>query len=100
MANPTNIYPIPNGTDQRLTVDNTVGGLQFSAFPSGTKEVMFDIQGADVMVTVDGSAPTTTNGHRLYDGKNYTWDVRMASAAKFIRQAAVSADIHASPCTQ
>ena len=67
-------------TDQRLTVDNTAGGVQFSAFNAITQLVVLDVQGADVMCTFDGSAPTTTNGHRLYDGSHYTWSVATAAA--------------------
>jgi hypothetical protein len=59
---------------------------------------MFDIQDADVMCTIDGSTPTATNGHRLYQGRAYTWSTAMAQAAKFIRQAGTDAVIHASEC--
>tara|TARA_R110000868_G_scaffold309695_1_gene570954 strand:- start:475 stop:804 length:330 start_codon:yes stop_codon:yes gene_type:complete len=82
--------------DQRLTVDSTAGGVQFSAFNAITQVVVLDIQGADIMVTFDGSAPTTTNGHRLYDGDHYTWSKATATAAKMIRQAGVSASVQAS----
>lgn len=93
----SNLYPKPAvGTlDQRLTADDTSGGVQFSAFAAQTDLVMFDVQGADVMVTFDGSAPTPTNGIRLYDTRAYTWSKSMATAAKFIRQDAVSAALHA-----
>ena len=92
------LYPRPSYnsagtavTDQRLTVDNTAGGVQFSAFNAITQLVVLDVQGADVMCTFDGSAPTTTNGHRLYDGSHYTWSVATAAAAKFIQQAGANA---------
>lgn len=96
------LYPRPtvaSGTpvsDQRLTVDNTVGGVQFSAFNATTTLVVLDVQDADVMVTFDNSAPTSTNGHRLYAGTNYTWNKATAAAAKFIRQGASNAAIQAS----
>lgn len=83
-------------TDQRLTVDNTAGGVQFAAFSDLADLIVLDIQDADVMCTFDGSAPTTTNGHRLYQGQAYTWARATAAAAKFIRQAATSAAIQAS----
>jgi hypothetical protein len=50
------------------------------------------------MCTIDGSTPTSTNGHRLYQGRAYTWSTAMAQAAKFIRQAGTDAVIHASEC--
>ena len=83
--------------DQRLTVSNAAGGVQFgTAFNVITDFVMFDVQDADVYVTIDGSAPTTSNGHKLYQGRAYTWSRAMATAAKFIRAAATDAAIHAS----
>ncbi len=99
-----NIYPkpTPGALDQRLTVDATTGGVQLTAssFNARTSEVVLDVQGADVMVTFDGSAPTATNGHRLYDTRSYTWSKPAASVAKFIRQAATNASIHASEFCQ
>lgn len=90
--------------DTRLTVDSTAGGVQFAAafFTQDAQESYFtlvdlDVQDADVMCTFDGSAPTTTNGHRLNQGTAYTWSRARALAAKFIRQAGVSASIQASP---
>lgn len=94
-------YPTPGVTDQRLTVDDTAGGVQFAtAFNEKTRQVMFDVQDYDVMCTIDGSAPTTTNGHKLTAGSRFTWSKEMATAAKFIRLTANSATIHASELTQ
>jgi hypothetical protein len=100
--NLNNIFPKPaiyrgsSVADQRLTVSSTA--VQLSAFGDTTNMVMFDIQDADVMCTIDGSTPTSTNGHRLYQGRAYTWSTAMAQAAKFIRQAGTDAVIHASEC--
>ena len=100
--NLNNIFPKPawyRGSavaDQRLTVDSTVGGVQFSTFGDTTTMIVLDVQDADVMCTFDGSAPTTTNGHRLYNGSHYTWATAAAQQAKFIRQGAASAAIQAS----
>ena len=82
--------------DQRLTVDATAGGVQFSAFNDIINMIVLDVQDADVMCTFDGSAPTSTNGHRLYSGSHYTWSTAAAAAAKFIRQSSTSAAIQAS----
>lgn len=98
--NLNNIYPKPaiyrgvTIADQRLAVGGSV--VQFSAFNDITDMVMFDIQDADVMCTVDGSAPTSTNGHRLYAARAYTWSKAMAQAAKFIQQGATAGVIQAS----
>lgn len=98
------MYPRPardnTGTliaDQRLTVDATAGGVQLTAFGANCDIVVLDVQDYDVMVTFDGSAPTTTNGHHLVAGEKYTWSKDAAETAKFIRQGANSAAIHASP---
>ena len=100
--NLNNLFPKPSWyrsaavTDQRLTVDNTVGGVQFSTFNDTSTMIVMDVQDADVMCTFDGSAPTSTNGHRLYSGSQYTWSVAAAQQAKFIRQGTTNAAIHAS----
>lgn len=102
MYNLNNIFPKPAWyrsqpvADQRLTVDATSGGVQFAAFNETSTMIVLDVQDADVMVTFDGSAPTSTNGHRLYSGSHYTWSVAAAAQAKFIRQGASDAAIHAS----
>ena len=56
--------------------------------------VFFDVQGADVMCTLDGvTTPTASIGHRLASGTNYTWYAGTFRKAKFIRQGAVDATI-------
>jgi hypothetical protein len=84
--------------DQRLTVDATAGGVQFTPITSNAvSNVDWDCQTANCYVTFDGSAPTTTNGHLIYVGAQGTWSVARFNAAKFIREGATSAVIHASP---
>jgi hypothetical protein len=98
--NLNNLYPKPAVyrssavADQRLTVSTAV--VQFSAFADTTNMVMFDIQDADVMCTIDGSTPSATNGHRLINGRAYTWSTAMAQAAKFIKQGVTDGAIQAS----
>jgi hypothetical protein len=100
--NLNNIFPKPAFyqssavADQRLTVDNTGGGVQFSTFGDTVTMIVLDVQDADVMCTFDGSAPTSSNGHRLYNGSYYTWATATAQQAKFIRQASTNAAIQAS----
>ena len=98
----TNLYPKPTPgiTDQTLTVDATAGGVQFgTAFNSLTRYIVLDVQGADVRVTYDDSAPTTSNGHILFAGRSYTWSKQAAAAAKFIQDGSTDATIHASEFT-
>lgn len=96
-------YPVPaiaaNAyiADQRLTVDDTAGGVTFTDYDATQVDVvMFDVQTANCYCTVDDSAPTTSNGHLLLQGTTYTWSVGMFNAAKFIREGATSAVLHAS----
>jgi hypothetical protein len=106
-CNITNLYPIPTRdnsntliTDRRLTVSNSVVSLVDStAFNANTRFVVVDIQSADVMVTFDGSNPSSSNGHRLASGSSYTWSKATASTAKFIRQDTTDAAVHASEFT-
>ena len=98
----TNLYPVPTpgATDQALAVGNSVVQLtDGGAFNSLTKYIVLDVQVADVRVTYDGSAPTSTNGHILFAGRSYTWAKRTAEAAKFIEDTTTDATIHASEFT-
>lgn len=100
-----NLYTLPardnTGTqiaDQRLTVSNAAGGVQGTPYTqTSVITVELDVQDADVMVTFDNSAPTTTNGHRLYAGQMMTWKKERFNAAKFIRQGGTDAAIQISP---
>ena len=92
------ILMAPNSTqvDQRLTVDDTVGGVQFTAFHADTLYVHWTCETAQCRVTFDGSAPTTTNGHIVNVWDSGIWSKALATAAKWIRTGSVSAVIHAS----
>ena len=98
-----NLYPspTPGGTDEKLAI--TGAAKQFATNwrtdASGNhKYIVVDVQTADVMITFDGSTPTSTNGHRFYAGDKATWSVNTAMAAKII---VVSADavVHATGFT-
>lgn len=98
--NYTNFFPYPSvyrGTqvpDQRLTVSSSV--VTLGSFSDTTNMIVLDVQNADVMVTFDGSTPSSTNGHRLYSGSHFTWSRATAAAAQFIRQGSTDAAIQAS----
>lgn len=89
----------PNGTqaDQQLTVDATAGGVQFATLHSETTHVLIDVQDAPVRMTIDSSAPTTSNGHVLDVGYSAIWSKAFAEAAKFIRDGGTDGLIHLSP---
>jgi hypothetical protein len=80
-----NLYlkPTDGATSQRLTPDASTTA-QFSAFERGTKAVSFDVQTNDAFMTIDGSVPSSTNGHKLYAGRAYTLSVEAARQASFI----------------
>lgn len=93
--------PAPGLVDERLTVSSSAVPLSSIATWGANglcRMVTLDVQTNDVMVTFDGSTPTSTNGHRLYAGQNFTWSFEKAKAAQFIRVSA-DATIHASPET-
>jgi hypothetical protein len=98
LVNAGNIFLIPNGTvtDQVLTVDATVGGVQFAVFHAATTHILWSNETAQCRVTFDGSAPTITNGHLIEIGDSGIWAKGLATAAKFIRTGDTSAKISAS----
>jgi hypothetical protein len=81
----SNLYlkPTDGATSQRLS-PTTSSVAEFSAFERSTKAISFDIQSNDVFMTVDGSTPTSTNGHKLYVARAYTLSVEAARVAKFL----------------
>ncbi len=68
-----------------------------SNFDSNCMLVVFDIQTANVVVTLDNSTPAAgTSGHILISGTNYTWQTASLLNAKFIAATGTSAQIYAS----
>lgn len=96
-----NLYPVPTdgGTDERLTVSSTAVQFVKTWYDDETKFVFVDVQGADIMVTFDGSTPTASNGHLFPSGFRGFWSARQADAAKMIRAASTDAAVQASPFT-
>jgi hypothetical protein len=98
--NLNNLYPKPaiynNAAvaDQRIATESILV-TGFSSLAPTTNMVMLDIQDGDVMCTVDGSEPTSTNGHKLAVGNYYMWSAAMAAQARFIA-VSTSGSIHAS----
>lgn len=99
-VNVNNLFPSPMAStnDQALTVDSTAGGVQLTV-PAGCQYVMWQVQTAPIRCTIDGSAPTTTNGYQLAVGKDDVWSAAMAKAAKFIRETGTSGILFASYLT-
>jgi hypothetical protein len=104
-ANINNIYLHPTIVNnagvsgQALTVSSAVVTLAATtAFNTLTQFVTVDVQTNDVYCTFGGDTPSTSNGHRLYAGQNYTWSKQAALSAKFIR-ASADAVLYASEWT-
>ena len=87
-----NMYlkPVPGVSGQSLTVTSASAGqlATSTAFSVSANCITIDVQTADLMVTFGGETPSTTVGHRLYAGQNYTWSKSAAIQAKFIAVAA------------
>lgn len=81
----TNLYlsPTQGASAQRLSVTSATA-VGFGAFDPSTNVISFDVQSADVFMTLDGSTPTTTNGHKLYAGRAYSLSIQAARVASFI----------------
>jgi hypothetical protein len=91
-TNENALYPrvaITQGTSsavsgQSLAVSGVVTA-SFASFKVDTKQIFFDVQTADVIVTLDGTNPVLlSRGHRLAAGTNYTWNASLAAGAKFV----------------
>jgi hypothetical protein len=87
----SNLYlrPTSGATSQRLTPDTTTEA-SFGSFESGTKAISFDVQTNDAFMTIDGSVPSSTNGHKIYAGRAYTLSFAAATNARFIAAAGTS----------
>ena len=102
-AHPVDFYslrPTGGGTDQRLVVDGTTGGVQLTAYADTVTHCLITVETAEMRFTLDGSAPTATNGHVLAPYDVLIWPASWVTAAKFIRVGAASGALHCSPLTK
>ncbi|MFA6046262.1 MAG: hypothetical protein WC718_14860 [Phycisphaerales bacterium] len=101
-AIPVDLYalrPSDGKLDQALTVDSTSGGVQLTAYGEIVTHVFWTCEAAQCRFTLDGSAPTTTNGHPLEAGDVGVWPASWLRTAKFIRTGSTSAILQVSPLT-
>lgn len=93
----TNLHPA--GTDERLTVSTVA--VNFASTPSAAQtEYVISVQGAEVVVTLDGSTPTASNGILLPDKYLALWPRSWIIAAKLIRAASTDAAVHIQPLSR
>lgn len=79
---PKNINMTTSTGMHRLTVaDDAVTNAP--ALHNSCQAVFLDIQGGDVYVSFDGSAPASDHGHILYDRKDYIFYAGLLSNAQF-----------------
>jgi hypothetical protein len=82
--------------DDVLTLTSTQVSTPLNA---NTTHVMWTLDGADARFTLDGSAPTSTNGHWVSDKSSGIWHKNTAVAAKWIRAASTNAYLHITEVT-
>ena len=96
-----NLYPKPNGTaaSQNLAVAALTVQFDPLTFDYKTNAFFVTVHSAAVIVTFDGTVPTTTNGHVLPNGWFGWWSKDAAIAAKMVRHTGTSAQVTISQFT-
>lgn len=96
-----NLYPKPNDVFASQTI--TVAGTTVSFadnFDYKTDSCFFSVQTAPVIVTFDGTTPTSSNGHVLPAGYVGWFSTLALRVAKFVRSGATSATVTMSQFTK
>ena len=81
---PMQLLPIQGVNHRNVAISGTAGNLIVAALNSETQHVYWTNAGCDVRFTIDGNAPTTTDGHIIKDGNSGIWSSSFAKAAKVI----------------
>ena len=82
---PSQAIPTYGVVHAQLTVSSTSIPLMSAALNANTTHVLVQFNGANVRVTFDGNAATSTKGFVYVDGSTAYFSARMAAAAKVIR---------------
>ena len=96
-----NLYPKPNGTaaSQNLSVAGTAVQFDSTNFDYKTNSFFVTVHNHPVVVTFDGSTPTSSLGHILPSGWYGFWSKDAVLAAKLIRHTGSSAVVTISQFT-
>ena len=96
-----NLYPKPNGTaaSQNLSVEGTAVQFDSTNFDYKTNSFFVTVHSHAVVVTFDGSTPTSSLGHILPSGWYGFWSKDAVLAAKLIRHTGSSAVVTISQFT-
>ena len=78
------LLPVSNVSHRNVAVGGTAGNLIVASLNGETQHVYWTLSGCDVRFTIDGNAPTTTDGHIIKDGNSGIWSKAFANAAKVI----------------
>ena len=57
---------------QVYTIGTTTVALNIDALGFSPSAMFLSVENADLRVSYDGSSPTPTDGHRLYDSQTFT----------------------------
>lgn len=86
----------PTGAMEHLTVSTSP--VTATAIEDNVAEfALVSVDGEDVRVTFDGTAPSASNGHLLEDAYKEVWSREQVNAAKFIRNAGTDASVVITP---
>ena len=67
---------VPVATRQRLTVDDTSGGVSLPSIPAGAVSAVYSLETAQIRFTLDATAPTSGAGKLLEVGQPLTLESR------------------------
>ncbi len=88
------LVPNPGVADQRLTV--STAPVSLAALDADTKVLLVSVEDQAIRYTIDGSTPTTTNGHVWAAGGESYFSYSFASAMQCIRDDGSDATLHVS----
>jgi hypothetical protein len=81
---PMQVIPVSGTTHRNLTVSSSSTDFIGAALNANTSHVYWTLAGADMRFTIDGTTPTTTDGHIIKDGNSGIWSKTWAQSVKVI----------------
>ena len=81
---PMQVIPVQNVLRRNLTVGSTANDFIEDPLNVDTTHVYWTLAGADMRMSIDGSAPSVSNGHIIKDGNSGIWSRKWAESTKVI----------------
>ena len=78
------VLPVSGTSMRTLSIGGTASNFIVAPLNPNTSHVYWTLEGADVRLTIDGSAPTVSAGHIFKDGNSGIWSAGWAKNAKVI----------------